>query len=273
MSHRTLKAKNLRMQPRLTISVCIISGAEVGRIGRCLESVADWTREIIVVLNEDVRDGTEEIAIKHGAKVFREPWKGYMAQKNSAMEKASQEWILGLDADEVVSPQLREEIQRLFADTQNVAGVAAYSFPRLTRYCGRWIRHGDWYPDRSTRLWRRGAADWGGGDIHERLVVLGEVGKLKSDLLHYHAAGIDSQLAKISTYSEIFARDAAHAEIRASWWNLAFRPGWRLLRAYFFRLGFLDGWQGYYIAWTTAFYTVTRYAKVREIAVRVRPDQ
>lgn len=255
----------------LPISVCIISGAEAGRIGRALESVAGWTSELVVVLNEEVRDGTDDIAAKHGAKVFREPWKGYPAQKNSVAQKASQDWILSLDADEAVSPELRGEIERLFVEARNLAGVAAFSFPRLTCYCGRWIRHGDWYPDRSTRLWRRGSAEWGGGDVHERLQVRGEVRKLKYNLLHYHGAGIDDHLAKISTYSEIFARDLPRAASRATWWNLTFRPWWRLLRAYFFRLGFLDGWQGYYIAWTTAFYTVTRYAKLRA-AKQVRED-
>jgi len=247
----------------LPISVCMISGAEAGRIGRALKSVAGWTSETVVVLNEDVRDGTEEIARAQGAMVLREPWKGHIAQKNLAAQKAAQEWILGLDADEEVSPELREEIQALFAARERLEPFAAFSFPRLTRFCGRWIRHGDWYPDRGTRLWRRGRAQWGGVDPHDKLVVRGEVGKLRKNLLHYNAAAIDDQIAKISAYSEDFAREALRRRRSATWFDLAFRPGWRLLRAYFFRLGFLDGWQGYYIACMTAFYSLTRYAKVR----------
>ena len=248
---------------RLPISVSMISGAEAGRIPRALESVAGWTSETVVVLNEEVRDGTDEIARAQGAKVFREPWKGHVAQKNAAAQKAAQEWILGLDADEAVSRELREEIQALFAAGERLAPFAAFSFPRLTKFCGRWIRHGDWYPDRGTRLWRRGQAEWGGVDPHDKLVVRGEVGKLRSNLLHYNAAGIDDQLAKISAYSNDFVRHALQRQRRATWFDLAFRPGWRFLRAYFLRLGFLDGWQGYYIAWMTAFYSVTRHAKVR----------
>src|SRR6266576_110272 len=99
---------------KLPISVCFISGAEAHRIERALKSVASWSSEIIVVLNEDVRDGTEAIALRFGAKVFREPWKGHVAQKNSAAAKANQPWILGLDADEVVSGELRAEMERLF---------------------------------------------------------------------------------------------------------------------------------------------------------------
>src|ERR1700757_220392 len=101
---------------KLPVSVCIISGAEAHRIGRALASVADWSSEIIVVLNEEVRDGTEEIAAKYGARVVREPWKGHVAQKNSAAEKAGQEWILSIDADEVVSSELRDEIMRVLQD-------------------------------------------------------------------------------------------------------------------------------------------------------------
>ena len=248
---------------RLPISVSMIASAEAGRIGGALESVAGWTSEIVVVLNEDVHDGTEEIARKHGAKVFREPWKGFVAQKNSTQAKVSQPWVLGLDADEVVSPELRQEIQGLFAAGDPIEPFAAFSFPRLTMFCGRWIRHGDWYPDRGTRLWRRGRAEWAGGHIHEKLQVNGPTGKLRSNLLHYNAMGIDDQLAKISTYSDEFVRDVLQQRRPTSWFDLAIRPGWRFMRAYFLRLGFLDGWQGYYIAWMTAFQTATRYAKVR----------
>jgi glycosyltransferase involved in cell wall biosynthesis len=250
------------MQKRLPVSVCMISGAEAQRIGLALESVADWASEIIVVLNQDATDATEQVAGKYGARIYREVWKGHVAQKNSAAEKASQEWVLGLDADEAVSPELRGEIQALFEETQRLAACAAYSFPRLTMFCGRWIRHGDWYPDRSTRLWRRGQAEWGGVDPHDKLLVRGAVGRLRSDLLHYNAVGIDSQIAKIALYSEDFLRDALRNGRRATWVDLSFRPVWRFVRAYFLRLGFLDGWQGYYIAWMTAFYSLTRFAKV-----------
>ena len=255
----------------LPISVCIISGAEVGRIGRALESVAGWTSETVVVLNEEVRDGTEEIARAQGAKVIRAPWRGHIAQKNFAAQQATQDWILGLDADEEVSPELRQEIQALFASREKLEPFTAFSFPRLTRFCGRWIRHGDWYPDRGTRLWRRGQAQWGGVNPHDELMVPGAVGKLRNPLRHYNAIAIDDQIAKIASYSSDFIRGAHERQKSSTWLDLAFRPGWRFMRAYFLRLGFLDGWQGYYIAWMTAFYTVTRYAKLRA-ANQVRVD-
>jgi glycosyltransferase involved in cell wall biosynthesis len=242
----------------------MISGAEADRIGRALESVADWTGEIVVVLNEEVSDGTDRIAVSYGAKVFREPWKGHIAQKNSAVEKATQEWILGLDADEVVSLGLREEIQRTFQSRSKLELFAAFSFPRLTRYGGRWIRHGDWYPDRKTRLWRNGLAEWGGIDPHDKLKVSGATGRLRNHLLHYTAENIDRQVAKIPAFCNDFVKHAQVTNRKAGWWDLAFRPAWRFVRCYFLRLGFLDGWQGYYIACMVAFQTATRYAKLRE---------
>ena len=120
------------MNPKLPLSVCLISGAEAHRIGKALASVQDWAEEIIVVLNEEVRDGTDTLAEERGAKVFREPWKGYIAQKNSAARKAGQPWILGLDADEVVSPPLQAEIRRLFETRRENEEEVAYDYPRCT---------------------------------------------------------------------------------------------------------------------------------------------
>ena len=242
----------------------MIAGAEASRIGRSLESVAGLAREIIVVLNEDVTDGTEEIARKAGAKVFREPWKGHIAQKASAAEKASQTWVLGLDADEVVSPPLQEEIRATLDNEGLNDGIAAFSFPRRSWYCGRWIKHGDWYPDRQTRLWRAGQAVWGGIDPHDRLIVRGRVGKLRGDLHHYSNESIARQIAKISVYHQEYVRQYVARGRSAGCVELVLRPGWRFVRAYFLRLGFLDGWQGFYIAALSSFSTLTRYALVLE---------
>jgi glycosyltransferase involved in cell wall biosynthesis len=249
----------------------MISGAEAHRIGRALESVASWTAEILIVLNDDVRDGTDDIALKHGARVHREPWKGHVAQKNSAAEKAGQPWILGLDADEAVSLELREEITRTLTNPADSDGLAAFSFPRLSYYCGRWIRHGDWYPDRKTRLWRRGRARWGGADPHDRLEVQGTTRRLRSHLLHYSNDSIAGQIAKIAPYQTDFVRRRVAAGHNPGLFGLAVRPWWKFMRAYFFRLGFLDGWQGFYIAALASFSTLTRHALVREALLQQRP--
>jgi len=258
---------------RLPISVCMISGQEAHRIGRALEGVSDWAGEIIVVLNAEADDGTDRIAEQHGAKVFREPWKGMIAQKASVAAKAANNWILDLDADEVVSPELLEEIQRAFVEPSNLEAVAAFSYPRLSWYCGRWIRHGDWYPDRQTRLWQQGRGKWGGSDPHAKLIVDGPVKKLRGNLLHYSNDSINAHVRKIVTFSDEFVRSRPPDSPEPGAFALTARPLWRFIRAYFFRLGFLDGWPGYYIAWLNAFSTVTRYAKVREALLRkARPQ-
>ena len=253
----------------LPISVCLIAGAEAQRIRRPLESVAGWTGEIVVVLNEEVTDGTDQIVQSFGGKVFREPWKGYVAQKNSVAQKAGQEWILSLDADEVVSPALRDELQKLFSDPEQLRPFAAFSFPRCTFYGGRWIRHGDWYPDRKVRLWRRGNAEWRGENVHETVAVRGAVGKCKNDLLHYSMDDLNHHVQKAVRYSDLFAQSRGKAG--AGLLALGFRPWWRFVRGYFLRLGFLDGWQGFVIARMVAFETFLRYAKVREAQTR-SPD-
>ncbi len=250
-----------------SISVCTISGAEAGRIGRAIASVQDWTLERIVVLNEEVRDGTEGIALKTGASVYREPWKGYIGQKNSAADKAVGDWLLDLDADEAVSPELRDEILRTVADPAASQGYSAFSFPRLSWYCGRWIRHGDWYPDRTIRLWRRGKARWGGVDPHAILSVEGTIGKLRGDLHHFSRESINVHLGKLAHFSDEFVRQHRDKPGVPGIFEMAARPFWRFIRAYFLRLGFLDGWPGYYIAAHTAFSTLVRYAKLREAQI------
>jgi glycosyltransferase involved in cell wall biosynthesis len=254
----------MTVEPRLPISVCMIAGNEAHRIRRALDSIAGWTSELIVVINDEVSDGTDKIAESFGAKVFREPWKGHIAQKNSAAEKASQDWILGLDADEEISTALRDEIQKAFSQPETLKPFVALNFPRCTLYCGRWIRHGDWYPDRQTRLWRRGAAEWGGVDPHDKLLLRGAVARLRGDLLHYSMDDLNHHVRKTIGYSDIFARQKMAGGRRISAIELWFRPWFRFVRGYFFRLGFLDGWQGYAIARMVAFYAFLRYAKLRE---------
>jgi glycosyltransferase involved in cell wall biosynthesis len=254
---------------KLPVSVCMISGAEAHRIGRALESVAEWSGEIVVVLNEEVRDGTEKIAAKYGAKIFREPWKGFVRQKNSAADKAAGPWLLNIDADEIVSPALAQEIAGVVSAA--TATHAVYEFPRCTFYCGRWIRHGDWYPDRVRRLCRKGHARWIGEEPHASLEFAGGPGRLRADLLHYSNESIERQIAKIAPYHSDFVKRRLAAGKNAGVFELVARPWWKFMRAYFFRLGFLDGWQGFYIAKLASFSTLTRQAMVREARTPATP--
>jgi len=244
---------------KLPISVCIVSGAEAHRIGTALDSVAGWVSEIIVVVDDRAQDGTENVVERFGGRVFREAWKGFAGQKNSANRKATQPWLLGLDADEAVSPELRAELQRVFGGQPE--RFDAYSFPRCSFYFGRWIRHGDWYPDRCIRLWRRDAGSWVGEDPHARPEVRGPVGRLRGDLLHHTTETFDRQIAKTIAYADDFVRECERGGRRIGRLDLYLRPAYRFVRGYFLKLGFLDGWQGYSIAWMTAFYTFLRYGK------------
>lgn len=252
------------LMKKLPITVCMVSGAEAERIGRSLASVSEWVDEIVIVLNEEVADSTEEVARAYGAKIFREPWKGYVRQKQSACVKASNQWLLLLDSDESVSRELRRSIERLFASDIELNRFAAYSFPRCTLFCGRWLRHGDWYPDLSTRLWRKDLGSIQGKDPHDKVQVNGNVGRLRGDLLHYSVRSINHQLGKIPNYADYFVRERRAAGRTARWIDLTFRPCWTFFRGYILRRGFLDGWQGYYVARMNAFTTLTRYAKLRE---------
>jgi len=249
------------MKP-LPISVCIVAGNEAARIRRTLESLRGWVAEIVLAVDNVVVDGTDTIAAEYGAKVCSQPWQGHGRHRNFASTQAAQPWLLAIDADEVVTPELRDEIIRLFEQNKFNPPCAAYSFPRCTFYNGRWIRHGDWYPDRKARLWKRQEARWGDTDLHESLIVNGVTGKLKNELLHYSMESLDHHLRKAIKHSEIYRRN--HAQRSVGFGELWFRPWWRFVRGYFLRRGFLDGWQGYAVARLASLEVFLRYAKIRE---------
>jgi glycosyltransferase involved in cell wall biosynthesis len=239
----------------------MIAGSEERRIGPALDSVKGWAAEIIVVINDNVKDRTEQLCRDAGAKVFREPWKGHVEQKNSAAAKATQPWLFGLDSDEALTPELKEELSEILRNAP--ADVAGFSVPRLSSYLGRWIRHGDWYPDRKVRIWRAGMARWVGDNPHDRLSVDGSVHPLRNDLLHRPMESIDHQIRKTVEYADIFAENAVRDGKKAGVAEIVARPVFRFFRCYILKLGFLDGWQGFVIAWMVAFYTFLRYTKVK----------
>ena len=247
---------------KLPLSVCMISGVEAHRIGLSLASVAEWAAEIIVVLNEEVNDGTEEIARKHGAIVHRHTWQGFREQKNLVSNYASQPWILQLDADEVVSDELRDELFRFFEGEQEC--FAGASFPRKVWFLGRWITHGDWYPDRVLRLYRRDAGRWGGSEEHCHVELKGREKRLAADLLHYSNPTITNYLQKFPFYADLYLQRQLAVGERWSAPAVIARSLWRFFRAYFFRLGFLDGYPGLFIAFSTAYATLFRHTRLYE---------
>ena len=245
----------------MKISFCIITLNEDQNLPRCLASCAGLADEI-VVLDSGSSDATERIAREAGARWEVMAWQGYVAQKNRLLDMARNDWVFSIDADEEISPQLRKEILRIKSGEPGDR-ISGYSIPRCVFHEGRWIRHGNWYPDRKVRLWRKGQAQWQ-GNPHEKLMLQGNARRLRGDLLHFSNESIDQLLGKISLVSTLYVGRAQAQDKRAGWVDLLVRPWWKFFRAYIIRLGFLDGWQGYYIAWMESFSTATRYAKAMD---------
>lgn len=244
---------------RANLSACIITFNEADRIGACLDSLS-FCDEIVVV-DSFSTDATREIAHARGARVIERAWPGYRAQKQFALEACTHDWVLSLDADEVASPALRDEIEAL--RTRGFDGDAAgYSMPRCTEYFGRMIRRGAWYPDRKLRLVDRRRARWGGREIHEKMVADGAVKKLAGELLHYSYRDLADQIARLERYAELMAR-ALHAEgKRARWWHLLLSPAWRGFRDLVLKRGLLDGWRGFAIATIEMNYVRQKFLKL-----------
>lgn len=254
---------------RLPISVSIIASNAADKLQRCLASVADWVTEIVVVVN-DCTDDTVAVAESFGAHVHEHEWHGFRDQKNIALKYPRQPWVLALDTDEVVSPELQAEIITFFQqDAEQYQGV---SFPRKDWFLGRWITHGDWYPDRSLRLFRADSGMWGGSPEHDKIILEGRCKSLSADLLHYSNPTLNSQISKINVFSDVFLQRQLDAGKRWSLMRCVFRSAWRFLRAYFLRLGFLDGFPGFYIAVMTAFSTFVRYSRLYEHSTLAKTD-
>lgn len=229
-----------------------------------------WVAEIVVVLN-DTTDASEPIARAAGAQVHHLPWGGYRDTKNAAVDLTTHPWVLSLDADEEVSAALRQDIAAFLA-RPDAGAFAGARFPRKVWFIDRWITHGDWYPDLSLRLFHRDRARWGGDAIvHEKVECQGPVATLRGDLHHYSFPTLASHVAKINPFADLFVRQQQARGTRFSLTAAILRPGWRFFRAYFLKLGFLDGFPGFYIAWATAFGAFVRYSRLYEEEYRSNP--
>lgn len=244
-----------------SISVCIIAFNEEQDIRACLESVR-WADEVVVV-DSFSADKTAEIARECGARVIQRPWPGHVEQKNFALEQATGDWILSIDADERVSPELAAEIQE--AVRRSDRPEAGYTVPRKTFYLGRWILHGGWYPSRRLRLVRRGRAKWAGVNPHDHLYADGPVGGLKGDLHHFTYRDIADHLKTIDSFTTISAREMFEVGRGGAMLHMLLNPVGRFLKMYLLRLGFLDGAAGFVLAVLSSYYVFVKYAKLWEI--------
>jgi hypothetical protein len=245
-----------------TVSGCVIARDAECHIGRCLRSLA-WVDECIVVVDERSADASEAIARELGARVLCRPYAGNVEQKNFALDQAKCEWVVSLDADEALSADLTRGIRERLAG--NLDGVDGFEARRVTFHLGRWIRHGDFYPDRQLRVFRRTAGAWSGSNPHGRVAVAGRVECLTGEIEHRAYADLADQLARIRRFSAIEARELLAAGRRARLRDLVLRPPARWLRAYVLKAGFLDGVPGFVIAGMTAFHVFLKYAQLWEL--------
>ena len=245
----------------LPLSVTLIARNEAHNLNRSLKSVTNWAKEIVVVIN-DCSDETAFVAKSYGARVYEHAWHGHRDQKNIALDYASQPWIFALDADEEISVELKASIVR-FIQEDDPRYAGAY-FARKVWFLGRWITHGDWYPDYSLRLIRKGKGRFYGSTEHDKMKIEGKAKKLKGALHHYSYPNLASTMEKINYFSDIYLERQIDAKKKWSLWNVIFRPLWRFVRAYFLRGGCLDGFAGFYIATLTAFATFVRHSRLYE---------
>ncbi|MEX1188707.1 MAG: glycosyltransferase family 2 protein [Bacteroidia bacterium] len=244
------------------LSAVIITFNEEKNIERCIRSVLDISDEVIVV-DSGSTDKTISIAESLGAKVIQNNFIGHIEQKNFALDQASNNWVISLDADEALSDKLRNSIKSTLSDSPAVG----YSMNRLNNYCGTWIRHGAWYPDVKLRMFDKTKVRWGGVNPHDKAIPLkGEKTKhIKGDLLHYSYYSILEHSSKLDYFSTIAAKAYLKDGKKAGFWNLRIRPPFAFFRDYVLRLGFLDGYHGWVIARFSAYYTFLKYVKLRNL--------
>jgi glycosyltransferase involved in cell wall biosynthesis len=245
----------------MKLSFCLITLNEEDNLTRCLESCAGLADDLLVV-DSGSQDGTERVARQYGARWVHQDWLGYVGQKNRALDLASSPWVFSLDADEVLSPELQAEVRALKTGPE-VTSASGFLVSRVVFYEGRWIRHGDWYPDRLVRLFRRDRARFTGGRVHERLEVAGQVGVLKGELHHYSFRDAEDHRRRCQHYARLWAE--SRLEAGQGIWPGApwFHAVARWVRGYIWRRGFLDGRQGWRIARHNAWEAYEKYRLMR----------
>lgn len=248
--------------PPMDISAVVITLNEEANIEDCLASVS-WAREIVVV-DAQSTDRTRDIALRFTREVHERKWEGYSEAKAFAISKAGSEWVLSLDADERVTPELRKEIESLPGHPE----FDGYMVPIMPLFLGRWIRHCGWYPGYKLRLFRKDKAAVTAKNLHEGIRVTGEVDRLINPLLHYAYPTVRSYFEKFSRYTDIAARELHEKGRRAGVFDLVARPFYSFLKMFFFKAGILDGFEGLILCVFSSFYVFVKYVKLREMEDR-----
>ena len=251
----------------MKISACLITLNEERNLVRCFKSIAPLVDEIVVV-DSGSTDRTLEIARDFRAQVISQPWLGYVGQKNLALSRAAHPWVLSIDADEEISPELADAILRLKEDPATVRPDSpnGYQFSRLVFYCGRWIRHGDWYPDHLVRLFRRNEGHFTGGRVHEKLEIPGRHPVLSGHLHHYTYESPADRNARSEKYAALWAQSAREQGRRAGPWTGSAHALLRFAKGFILKRGFLDGGLGWDIAAGNAREVALKYELLRKLS-------
>lgn len=246
----------------IKLSAVVITYNEEDKIGKCIDSLIGVADEIIVVDSLST-DRTVEICTAKGASVISQKFLGYIEQKNFALDKSNYDIVLSIDADEVLSPELIKSINEIKSNFDS----DAYEFNRLTNYCGKWIKHGGWYPDVKTRIWNKNQGRWGGTNPHDKVILEKgkSVKKLDGDLLHYSIDSISQHIDQIQKFTTIAAKTLHKKGKKASIIRIFFNSWFKFVRDYFILLGFLDGFYGFVVAFNSAFATYLKYLKLYEL--------
>lgn len=253
----------------MKISAVIITYNEAANICRCIDSMKDVVDEIIVV-DSFSKDATPELAKAKGVRFFQHPFTSHREQKNIALAHATYEYILSLDADEHLSAHLRESIRQAKAEGKH----RAYSMNRLSSWGGKWVKHGNWYPDRKIRLWDRRLGQWGGDNPHEKVILdasVKDVCLLKGDLFHNGYKNAQDALQKIQKYSDIFAQENRYKR-KSSMWQMMLHPTFAFFKSFVIKRGFLDGYEGLMVAAASSSHAFYKYAKLYEANRRNEPE-
>jgi glycosyltransferase involved in cell wall biosynthesis len=265
---KSMNPKEGKASARPAVSAIVVCFNEERNIGACLESLG-WCDEIVVV-DSFSTDRTVEICRQHTDRVVQRQWAGYRDQKAFAHSLATKDWVLLVDSDERVSPELREEIQKSLASANNT--YAGFLVPRLVFYLNRWWRRGGWYPDYDIRLFRRDRATWGGTDPHEKILVDGKVRRLRNPLQHFSYRDMEDHVQRINHFTSISSRELFKGAKRWRLGDALLRPAFRFFRSYILQRGFLEGFAGFHVAVMASVYVFLKYAKLWELELGGKDD-
>jgi len=247
----------------MSIAAVIIAYNEAEKVAATIESVR-WAADEIIVVDSGSTDDTVAICEAIGTRIIHQPFLGYIEQKNFAARLATADYILSLDADEALSEALQQWLQQA---TEKGLSIDAYIFNRLNNYCGQWIKHGDYYPDKKLRLWRKEMGHWGGENPHDKVVTVANatIEKVPLDILHWSFASKDEHRRQMIRFSDIAAQAMHKRGKRVGRLKPWLSAGWSFLNGYIFRAGFLDGTAGLRIARMNAFYTLRKYKQLIQL--------